>query len=44
VIEQGFEMGRPSAIQLTLIVEGGTLGAVRIGGNAVRMVEGTIAT
>jgi trans-2,3-dihydro-3-hydroxyanthranilate isomerase len=44
VVEQGHEMGRPSAIQLTLIVEGGTLNSVRIGGNAVRMVEGTIAT
>jgi trans-2,3-dihydro-3-hydroxyanthranilate isomerase len=37
-------MGRPSAIQLTLIVEGGRLETVRIGGNAVRVVEGTIAT
>jgi trans-2,3-dihydro-3-hydroxyanthranilate isomerase len=43
-IEQGHEMGRPSAIQLTLIVEGGRLETVRIGGNAVRVVEGTIAT
>ncbi len=44
VIEQGHEMGRPSAIQLTLVVEGGKLDTVRIGGNAIRMVEGTIAT
>jgi trans-2,3-dihydro-3-hydroxyanthranilate isomerase len=43
-IEQGHEMGRPSAIVLTLIVEGGKLETVRIGGNAVRVVEGTIAT
>ena len=43
VIEQGHEMGRPSSIMLTLIVEGGKLDTVRIGGNAVRMVEGTIA-
>jgi trans-2,3-dihydro-3-hydroxyanthranilate isomerase len=43
-IEQGHEMGRPSAIVLTLIVEGGRLETVRIGGNAVRVVEGTIAT
>jgi trans-2,3-dihydro-3-hydroxyanthranilate isomerase len=43
-IEQGHEMGRPSAIMLTLIVEGGKLDTVRIGGNAVRVVEGTIAT
>jgi len=44
VIEQGQEMGRPSSIILTLIVEGGRLDTVRIGGNAVRVVEGTIAT
>jgi len=44
VIEQGHEMGRPSAIQLTLVVEGGRLDTVRIGGNAVRMIEGSIAT
>ncbi len=44
VVEQGLEMGRPSAIQLTLVVKGGKLDSVRIGGNAVRMVEGTIAT
>ncbi len=41
-IEQGHEMGRPSTIVLTLIVKGGKLDTVRIGGNAVRMVEGTI--
>jgi trans-2,3-dihydro-3-hydroxyanthranilate isomerase len=44
LIEQGHEMGRPSTIRLTLIVEGGKLDTVRIGGNAVRMVEGTIST
>lgn len=43
VIEQGLEMQRPSAIQLTLVVEGGRLDTVRIGGNAVRMIEGSIA-
>jgi trans-2,3-dihydro-3-hydroxyanthranilate isomerase len=42
-IEQGQEMGRPSAIQLTLVVEGGKLETVRIGGNAVRVVEGKMA-
>jgi len=44
LIEQGHEMGRPSTIRLTLIVEGGKLDTVRIGGNSVRMVEGTIST
>jgi len=42
VIEQGHEMGRPSAITLTLIVEGGKLVTVRIGGHAVRVVEGEL--
>lgn len=43
IIEQGYEMGRPSAIVLTLVIEGGVLDAVRIGGNAVRVAEGTMA-
>ncbi len=43
VIEQGYEMNRPSRIVLTLIVEGDCLDTIRIGGNAVRMAEGTIA-
>ena len=42
VIEQGFEMGRPSLIDLSLHVQGGKLEAVRIGGHAVRVAEGTI--
>jgi trans-2,3-dihydro-3-hydroxyanthranilate isomerase len=43
VIEQGTEMGRPSAINLTLVVENGRLETVRIGGSAVRVIEGTIS-
>ena len=42
VIEQGFEMGRPSLIELSLHVGGGKLEAVRIGGHAVRVAEGII--
>jgi trans-2,3-dihydro-3-hydroxyanthranilate isomerase len=42
VIEQGFEMGRPSLIDLSLQVEGGKLASVRIGGHAVRVAEGKI--
>jgi trans-2,3-dihydro-3-hydroxyanthranilate isomerase len=42
IIEQGFEMGRPSLITLALEVAGGKLHAVRIGGHAVRVAEGTI--
>ena len=41
-IEQGFEMGRPSLIELSLQIEGGKLEAVRIGGHAVRVAEGMI--
>jgi trans-2,3-dihydro-3-hydroxyanthranilate isomerase len=44
VIEQGHEMGRPSTIVLTLVVQSGRLETVRIGGSAVRVVDGTIAT
>lgn len=42
VVEQGFEMGRPSLISLTLDVEGGRLAGARIGGHAVRVAQGTI--
>lgn len=44
VIEQGHEMGRPSTIALTLVVQKGRLETVRIGGSAVRVIDGTIAT
>jgi trans-2,3-dihydro-3-hydroxyanthranilate isomerase len=40
VIEQGFEMGRPSLIALDLDVHGGRLVAARIGGSAVRISDG----
>ena len=42
VIEQGYEMGRPSQIVLTLVVAGGKLTTVRIGGSAVRVAAGTL--
>jgi trans-2,3-dihydro-3-hydroxyanthranilate isomerase len=42
VVEQGFEMGRPSLISLSLEVVGGRLGTVRVGGHAVRVAEGKI--
>ncbi len=41
-IEQGFEMGRPSLINLSLEVRGSKLVGARIGGHAVRVSEGTI--
>jgi trans-2,3-dihydro-3-hydroxyanthranilate isomerase len=43
VIEQGHEMGRPSSVALTLVIENGRLDTVRIGGSAVRVIDGTIA-
>lgn len=42
IVEQGYEMGRPSQIVLTLIVAGGKLTTVRIGGSSVRVSEGMI--
>jgi len=41
-IEQGLEMGRPSRIRLELDVEQGRLAAARIGGEAVKVAQGTI--
>ena len=42
IIEQGFEMGRPSYIELSMSVNQGKLETVRIGGQAIRMSDGTI--
>ncbi len=42
VIEQGYEMGRPSNIFQELEVRAGKLSKVRIGGHAVSIMEGTI--
>jgi trans-2,3-dihydro-3-hydroxyanthranilate isomerase len=42
VIEQGYEMGRPSLINLTLSIRGGTLTGATVGGDAVLISEGTI--
>jgi len=42
IVEQGFEMGRPSLITLSLTIERGRLDTVRIGGQSVRVSEGTI--
>ncbi|TMJ04826.1 MAG: PhzF family phenazine biosynthesis protein [Alphaproteobacteria bacterium] len=41
-IEQGFEMGRPSLIDLTLNIGAGKLVSASIGGSAVIVTEGTI--
>jgi trans-2,3-dihydro-3-hydroxyanthranilate isomerase len=42
VIEQGFEMRRASLMTMEMDVAGGEIGAVRIGGNAVVIAEGTL--
>lgn len=42
VLEQGFEMNRPSRIVMNLVVKGGKLSNVRIGGHAVRVISGQI--
>ena len=42
LIEQGYEMERPSQIALTMEVDQGKLGNVRIGGHAVRVSEGKL--
>jgi trans-2,3-dihydro-3-hydroxyanthranilate isomerase len=42
IIEQGFDMGRPSLIRLGMSVEAGKLSIVRIGGNAVEVAAGTL--
>jgi trans-2,3-dihydro-3-hydroxyanthranilate isomerase len=41
-IEQGYEMGRPSLIRLTLVLAGGRLVAAAVGGDAVIVMQGTI--
>ena len=41
-IEQGYEMGRASLIELTLKISGGKLTGASIGGSAVVVMEGTI--
>jgi trans-2,3-dihydro-3-hydroxyanthranilate isomerase len=42
IIEQGFEMGRPSMLRLELEIQNGFLKNVRLGGNAVKVAEGFI--
>lgn len=42
VIEQGYEMGRPSLIRLIAVVAAGRLVSASIGGEAVIVTEGTI--
>ena len=43
VIEQGFEMGRPSLIRLEVDLDGGEIKAARIAGDAVVFARGTLS-
>jgi trans-2,3-dihydro-3-hydroxyanthranilate isomerase len=43
-IEQGYEMGRPSLIELTITIANGALASATIAGDAVVVMEGTIET
>jgi trans-2,3-dihydro-3-hydroxyanthranilate isomerase len=42
LVEQGFEMGRPSHLELEADTKAGTIVAVRVGGPAILVAEGTI--
>lgn len=42
VIEQGFEMGRPSLLHLEVDKQGGAITGVRVGGSSVMVSEGTM--
>lgn len=42
VVEQGFEMGRPSLLYLEVDKQGGEITAVRVGGSTVLVSEGTM--
>ena len=41
-IEQGYEMGRPSLIHLSIVINNGKLQTARIGGHSVRVSDGEI--
>jgi trans-2,3-dihydro-3-hydroxyanthranilate isomerase len=42
LVEQGYEMGRPSLLRLGLTMRGGALAGASVGGDAVIVTEGTI--
>ncbi len=42
VVEQGFEMGRPSILEIEVEKQGGEISAVRVGGEAVMVMSGEI--
>ena len=42
VIEQGYEMGRPSLLHLSMTIRGGALESATVGGDAIIVSEGAI--
>ncbi|MDH3257032.1 MAG: PhzF family phenazine biosynthesis protein, partial [Nitrospinota bacterium] len=42
VIEQGFEMGRPSTIQVNVGQTGGKINSIQVGGQAITVLEGSL--
>ena len=42
IIEQGFEMGRPSLIALGLVIEAGAIASATIGGSVVLVASGSL--
>jgi trans-2,3-dihydro-3-hydroxyanthranilate isomerase len=42
IVEQGFEMGRPSLLHLEVDKQHGEIAAIRVGGSSVLMSEGTM--
>ncbi len=42
VVEQGFEMGRPSLLEIEVEKKAGTIAEIRVGGSSVLVSEGTI--
>jgi trans-2,3-dihydro-3-hydroxyanthranilate isomerase len=42
IVEQGFEMGRPSILEVEADKKGGRITAVRVGGRTVMVCEGTM--
>lgn len=43
IVEQGFEMGRPSRIELEVEAKAGAISSVRVGGRAVKVSQGTLS-
>jgi trans-2,3-dihydro-3-hydroxyanthranilate isomerase len=43
VVEQGFEMGRPSILDVEADIADGRVTAVRVGGSSVLVMEGTLS-